>query len=178
MDTIPFPQLPPWYGTFCCRAAPVHIVNKIAEEKKIVQKAFLKHDCTLWWMIEFFSTHMWFKYGSWGWRANHQPICGHRTLSFSCGRNTTKPEAGKERRACYPWGPRSYQSLCHNDSPCNWSVDAESTGQLWQSALCVCVCVFASCGFVCVCICILSLDAAAAECRNMHVGGAHVVIRC
>lgn len=110
-----------------------------------MQKVFLKHHCTLWWMIEFFSTHMWFKYGSCGWRANHQPICGHRTLSFSCGRNTTKPEAEKERGACYPWGPRSYQSLCHNDSPCNWSVDAESTGQLWQSALCMCVCILWVC---------------------------------
>lgn len=138
--------------------------------------------------LKFFLTHMWFKYGTWGWRANHQPICGHCTLSFSCGWNTTKPEAEKERGregelvALEGLGPISHCATTIRPVTDPWTRSLQVN---CDRLLCVYVCVFASCGFLCVCICILSLDAGgcrslspAAECRNMHVGGAHVVIRC
>lgn len=41
---------------------------------------------------------------------------------------------GKSESTCIPRGHWYCLSLCQSDVPCNWSLDVETTGQLWQPA--------------------------------------------
>lgn len=90
------------------------------------------------------SSHIGITCDSWGCVPNHPSVCGHCMLNFlsrwkhnKAGgreRQRARDRRSKREKACSPQGPRSCLSLCQNDSPCNWSVDTESTGQLWQPA--------------------------------------------